>query len=126
MGFKQTGRMCEHAKCRGAILRDSVLDWESELPPDELAAAERHADAADLALCLGTSLQISPACNLPLRTLRAGASHSSLHHARADSCQMQCALVVAETPQASSFKCPPRALLALLNYSALKRHTNPI
>lgn len=25
---------------------------------------------ADLAICLGTSLKITPACNLPLRTLR--------------------------------------------------------
>lgn len=34
--------------------------------------AERHARGADLSLCLGTSLQITPACNLPLLTVKAG------------------------------------------------------
>jgi mono-ADP-ribosyltransferase sirtuin 6 len=37
-------------------------------------SAEQHAREADLALCLGTSLQITPACNLPLLTVKAGKS----------------------------------------------------
>jgi mono-ADP-ribosyltransferase sirtuin 6 len=32
--------------------------------------AEEHAQEADLAICLGTSLQIVPACNLPLKATR--------------------------------------------------------
>jgi len=55
--------------CNGR-LRDTVLDWEDSLPADELKLAQQHADQADLAICLGTSLQITPACNLPLRTIR--------------------------------------------------------
>jgi mono-ADP-ribosyltransferase sirtuin 6 len=35
-----------------------------------LHTAEQHAKEADLAICLGTSLQITPACNLPLRATR--------------------------------------------------------
>ena len=54
-------------------MKDFILDWEDALPEDELQAAEKHATQADLAICLGTSLQITPACNLPLRTKRAGA-----------------------------------------------------
>ena len=34
------------------------------------ATAEEHAREADLAICLGTSLQITPACNLPLKATK--------------------------------------------------------
>jgi mono-ADP-ribosyltransferase sirtuin 6 len=71
VGFKPTGRVCSEAGCKGR-LRDHILDWEDALPEDELEASERAASQADLAICLGTSLQITPACNLPLRTVKAG------------------------------------------------------
>ena len=45
---------------------------EDALPDDEFEAAKEHASNAQLALCLGTSLQITPACNIPLRTVKAG------------------------------------------------------
>ena len=70
VGFKKTGRRCTSGDCLGR-LRDQVLDWDDALPEAELQRAEAAADAAPLALCLGTSLQIVPACNLPLRALRA-------------------------------------------------------
>ncbi len=54
-------------------MRDTVLDWGDALPEAELAASEAAADAAGLALCLGTSLQVAPACDVPLRTVRRGA-----------------------------------------------------
>ena len=57
--------------CRGR-LKDFILDWEDALPDDELVASEEAASAADLAICLGTSLQITPACDLPLRTPKGG------------------------------------------------------
>ena len=34
----------------------------------------RHCSEAKLSLCLGTSLLITPSCNLPIRTVRAGGS----------------------------------------------------
>ncbi|KAH9607196.1 hypothetical protein KSS87_021262 [Heliosperma pusillum] len=68
IGLKETSRRCS---C-GSRLRDSVLDWEDALPPKEMNAAEKHCRMADLVLCLGTSLQITPACNLPLKCLRGG------------------------------------------------------
>ncbi len=71
MGFKPTGRRCAAPGC-GAALVDHILDWEDALPEAELEASEAHASAADLALCLGTSLQITPACDIPLRTVKAG------------------------------------------------------
>jgi len=45
---------------------------EDALPDEEFEAAKEHAGDAQLALCLGTSLQITPACNIPLRTAKAG------------------------------------------------------
>ena len=69
VGFRRTGRAC--TRCGGPC-RDQVLDWDDPLPPAELALAERHSSEAQLTLTLGTSLQIHPACQLPLRTLKAG------------------------------------------------------
>ncbi|KAL1515666.1 hypothetical protein AB1Y20_002283 [Prymnesium parvum] len=67
VGFKLTGRRC--TGCNGA-LRDHCLDWDDPLPEEELSTTEREAAKADLAICLGTSLQITPACDLPLRVRR--------------------------------------------------------
>lgn len=71
VGFKRTGRKCAAPGCKGR-LEDFILDWEDALPEDELVASEEAASATDLAICLGTSLQITPACDLPLRTVKAG------------------------------------------------------
>lgn len=71
IGLKETPRRCSKPEC-GAKLRDSVLDWEDALPPKEMNPAEKHCKRADLVLCLGTSLQITPACNLPLKCLKGG------------------------------------------------------
>ncbi|XP_061365985.1 NAD-dependent protein deacetylase SRT1 [Gastrolobium bilobum] len=71
IGLKETSRRCSKAKC-GTRLKDTVLDWEDALPPKEMDPAEKHCKQADIVLCLGTSLQITPACNLPLKALRNG------------------------------------------------------
>ncbi|PWA79991.1 sirtuin family, DHS-like NAD/FAD-binding domain protein [Artemisia annua] len=71
VGLKETSRRCCEPNC-GAKLKDSVLDWEDELPPKEMKPAEKHCRNADLVLCLGTSLQITPACDLPLKSIRNG------------------------------------------------------
>lgn len=57
------------------------LEQEDALPEDELLATEEAARCADVAMCLGTSLQITPACNLPLLTSSAGALSTSFAHA---------------------------------------------
>uniref|UniRef100_A0A0N5AWM8 protein acetyllysine N-acetyltransferase n=1 Tax=Syphacia muris TaxID=451379 RepID=A0A0N5AWM8_9BILA len=74
VGFKKTGRKCEGNKnrpCRGS-LRDELLNWEDELPEDELQMARSFSQAADLSICLGTTLQIVPAGDLPLHAHRNG------------------------------------------------------
>uniref|UniRef100_A0A5B7A865 NAD-dependent protein deacetylase SRT1 n=2 Tax=Davidia involucrata TaxID=16924 RepID=A0A5B7A865_DAVIN len=71
IGMKETSRRCSNVAC-GLKLKDTVLDWEDALPPKEMDPAEKHCKLADVVLCLGTSLQITPACNLPLKSLRGG------------------------------------------------------
>lgn len=71
IGMKLTPRRCSDVKC-GAKLRDTVLDWGDALPVKEMNPAAQHCKMADVVLCLGTSLQITPACNLPLKSLNGG------------------------------------------------------
>ena len=68
IGLVPTGGTC--SSCGEAALRDTLLDWENELPEAELVAAEEGSDSADLVLCLGTSMQIQPANQLPQRCLK--------------------------------------------------------
>ncbi|XP_005999102.1 NAD-dependent protein deacetylase sirtuin-6 isoform X2 [Latimeria chalumnae] len=77
MGLKQTGRLCDVVKSRGlracrGKLRDTILDWEDSLPDRDLNLADEACRKADLAITLGTSLQIKPSGNLPLITKRKG------------------------------------------------------
>jgi mono-ADP-ribosyltransferase sirtuin 6 len=67
MSFQKTGRQCE--VCSGDLV-DTLLDWEDPLPEDDLERSKRECAEADLVLCLGTSLRICPARELPLNAKR--------------------------------------------------------
>lgn len=56
----------EHGGCPkcGAALKSSGVGFGGTLPPNEWEAAKRESESCDLALVLGTSLRVSPACNL--------------------------------------------------------------
>lgn len=77
MGLKPTGRYCEVVRsrglraCRGKLI-STILDWEDALPDRDLNRADEASRRADLALTLGTSLQIKPSGDLPLLTKRKG------------------------------------------------------
>ncbi|ESO05059.1 hypothetical protein HELRODRAFT_185545 [Helobdella robusta] len=75
MAKKITGSKCRVQKhkgfCRGNM-RDTILDWEDELPVNELNISEEFCRNSDLCLCLGTSLQIMPCGNMPLLTKKNG------------------------------------------------------
>ncbi|XP_055622613.1 NAD-dependent protein deacetylase Sirt6-like [Toxorhynchites rutilus septentrionalis] len=76
VGKKLTGEVCKGTNnlraCRGGNLIDNVLDWEHDLPESDLDLAFMHSSLADLNICLGTTLQIVPSGNLPLRNKRYG------------------------------------------------------
>ena len=60
---------CDHC---GEVYKPDITFFGENLPADAFDAAERLADAADLMLVLGSSLQVHPACSIPERAARAG------------------------------------------------------
>ncbi|MFH4978750.1 hypothetical protein AB6A40_005459 [Gnathostoma spinigerum] len=64
---------CEKCgNCGRGKLHDVTLDWMQPLPWDDYCQAVKFSRAADLSLCLGTSLQIQPANGLPLMAQKNG------------------------------------------------------
>ncbi|XP_054727226.1 NAD-dependent protein deacetylase Sirt6 [Anastrepha obliqua] len=78
VGQKPCGGMCrsgENGKvraCRGGLLLDNVLDWEADLPERDLDMAFLHSSLADVNISMGTTLQIIPSGNLPLKNKKFG------------------------------------------------------
>ena len=64
MGCRPTGNRCP--ECNTGALHDTVLDWDTPISEAEMAIAEEQVALADMVLCLGTSLRIIPAAELPL------------------------------------------------------------
>lgn len=51
---------------------DNILDWEHDLPDRDADMAMMHSTIADLNICLGTTLQIVPSGNFPLKNQKFG------------------------------------------------------
>lgn len=64
-----TGRLC--TAC-GSRLLEFTIDFGQNLPVEPLSRAQLHAEQADVHLALGTSLTVSPACDLPAASAAAG------------------------------------------------------
>ena len=58
----QTGRKCE--SCGGDLV-DTIVNFGENLPDHEIDVAFAHAEKADLALALGSSLTVTPAADVP-------------------------------------------------------------
>uniref|UniRef100_A0A7R9YEQ7 protein acetyllysine N-acetyltransferase n=1 Tax=Pinguiococcus pyrenoidosus TaxID=172671 RepID=A0A7R9YEQ7_9STRA len=70
VGLKPTGRLC--LAC-GADLHDKLLDWEDALPDRDYEDAKTYSNMCrkdGLSVCLGTSMQMVPARDLPCRAKR--------------------------------------------------------
>lgn len=52
-----------HTSCKG-YLRDTILDWESPIPFNELRVATKESKRCLLHICMGTSLQLKPSKDL--------------------------------------------------------------
>lgn len=77
MGLQYTGNLCEIEECSGK-LKDFAVDWDTELPKDIFSVARTEIRKADLVICLGTSLRIRPAGNMPLSVTK---PNKHRHHA---------------------------------------------
>jgi len=59
-----TGRHCDDPEC-GGILEDSIINFGEKLPQDVLEKGYGHSYKSDLCIVLGSSLTVTPACDLP-------------------------------------------------------------
>lgn len=59
----RTGRKCDQPNCKG-FLKDTIINFGDNLEDSIFSNAEEHAKKNDLCLCLGTTLQVTPACEL--------------------------------------------------------------
>lgn len=57
--------------CHGRLM-EWTIDFGQSLPVDQLARAEANSKNGDLHLVLGSSLTVSPACNMPKYTKKNG------------------------------------------------------
>ncbi|CRL08190.1 CLUMA_CG021003, isoform A [Clunio marinus] len=73
VGQKPIGDTCPNQirSCRGKVI-DTILDWEGDLPIDDLHLSVMHSTIADLNIGLGSSFQIMPSGRLPLRNSKFG------------------------------------------------------
>ena len=62
----RTGRRCEQPGCSG-YLKDSIINFGDDLEERILSKAEEHASKADVMLSLGSTMQVTPACDLVMR-----------------------------------------------------------
>jgi len=69
---KITERFCE--KCN-IPLRYTTVAFSQSMPDVCLDKAEVESKKADLSICLGTSMRVSPACTLPLKGKKTHAHH---------------------------------------------------
>jgi len=62
---KLTGRQCDNQDCKG-LLRYTTVAFNQSMPDRTLDQAEFHSKQCDVALCMGTSMRVMPACDLPV------------------------------------------------------------
>merc|ERR1719150_3652419 len=58
---RRTGRLCN--ECNG-YLRDSVVAFGENLPEQQLNNAIEHSKKSDLVIIIGSSMRVTPACDL--------------------------------------------------------------
>lgn len=67
----KTGRICDTPGCKGA-LKDTIINFGEGLVPSILQKGFEECGKSDLCLCMGTSMRVTPACNMPLEVLPNG------------------------------------------------------
>lgn len=71
--FLETGEVPHCPQC-GGVLKPNVILFGEQLPAQELLAAQQATARCDLMLVAGSSLEVAPACDLPLKARQHGAA----------------------------------------------------
>lgn len=66
-----TGRKCDNPRC-GGDLYDSVINFGENLKEEVLNGGWEDGTNADLMLSLGSSLRVTPACDIPVEMVENG------------------------------------------------------
>ncbi|TNV78509.1 hypothetical protein FGO68_gene12890 [Halteria grandinella] len=67
----RTGRRCDEPTCGGELV-DQIIHFGEKIPQGKVVAALEQASKADLCLCLGSSLRVKPANQVPIFTAKGG------------------------------------------------------
>ena len=59
-----TGRICDTPGCNGA-LKDTIINFGENLRDSNLEFGYRECGKSDLVLCMGSSMRVTPACDMP-------------------------------------------------------------
>ena len=70
--FLDTGEIPRCPEC-GGVLKPNVILFGEQLPAQELMAAQQAAARCDVMLVAGSSLEVAPACDLPIKAQQHGA-----------------------------------------------------
>lgn len=65
-----TGRDCDDC---GGILKDNMVHFGEGLPKEAYLKGMKSAANSDICLCMGSSLSVKPAINIPISAKRQGA-----------------------------------------------------
>jgi len=63
----ETGTRCDNAECNGELI-DTIINFGENLDSDVINAGFNNGREADLCLCMGSSLRVTPAANIPVET----------------------------------------------------------
>ena len=66
-----TGNQCTALNCNGRLRRTTVA-FSQSMPDVCLDRATKESKKCDLSLCMGTSMRVVPACELPSMKLKSG------------------------------------------------------
>lgn len=67
----KTGRQCDNPSC-GGDLKDTIINFGENLNDNILELGFQNCGASDLCLAMGSSMRVTPACNMPVSTAQNG------------------------------------------------------
>ncbi|CAF1364101.1 unnamed protein product [Rotaria sordida] len=86
-----TGNLCTAPNCNGRLRRTTVA-FSQSMPDVCLKRATEESKKCDLSLCMGTSMRVSPACELPSMKLKSGKKKMVVVNLQKTPYDDQCAL----------------------------------